>query len=286
MTMNGEFSYNDLFHQFEMELKSDVSDIHLDYGRIEKRIFDKIAAAEQDGLLSLLRLDEIPPDSLMERVEESVVKRIHEHSEYEEPVDECIKTESDLPDMYWRHFYKGLESRMASVSALSPIEQVLKIEEILPEGRWERIETGLDERISRVLPLEAWELALKADVIPIASVLESAECTIDKKSVRASDLPEFEQVLQAQQVPAASLWEKVEDSLFDRIAKYEHAQAQNRQAFGFFWGIVRAQYKRVGAVALLLGAILGIWQGGTYYQDNYRPSPVSCIRSRGPISMS
>ena len=280
--MNGEFSYNDLFHQFEMELKSDVSDIHLDYGRIEKRIFDKIAAAERDGLLSLLRLDEIPPDPLMERVEESVVKRIHEHSEYEEPVDECIKTESDLPDMYWRHFYKGLESRMASVSAVSPIEQVLKIEEILPEGRWERIETGLDERISRVLPLEAWELALKADVIPSASVFESAEYTIDKKSVQASDLPEFEQVLQAPQVPAASLWEKVEDSLFDRIAKHEHAQAQNRQAFGFFWGIVRAQYKRIGAVALLLGAILGIWQAGTYYQDNYRPIACKLYQVQGP----
>ena len=86
--MNSEFSYNELFRQFEMDLKADVGDGHLDYGRIEKRLFDAIGAAEQDGLLSLLKLDEIPPNTLMESIEDAVAKRIHEHSEYEEPVDE------------------------------------------------------------------------------------------------------------------------------------------------------------------------------------------------------
>ena len=280
--MNNEFSYDDLFRQFEMELKADVGDGHLDYGRIEKRLFDAIGAAEQDGLLSLLKLDEIPPDIVWEGIEESVAKRIHEHSEYEEPVDECIKTESDLPDMYWRHFYKGLERKVASLETLPSFEQVLKTEEILPEGRWEKIEAGLDERISRVAPLDAWELVLKADVVPGASVFESAEDALDKKAVRVSALPEFEQALQAQQVPTASLWEKVEDALFDRITKFENAQAQNRLAFGFFWGIVRGQYKRARAVALLLMAALGIWQGSLFYQNNYLPIACKLYQVQGP----
>jgi Fe2+-dicitrate sensor, membrane component len=210
--MNSEFSYNDLFRQFEMELKADISDSHLDYGPIEQQLFDKIEAAEEDGVLSLLRIDEIPPNAVMESIEETVAKRIHEHSEYEEPVDECIKTESDLPTMYWRHFYRGLERRMDPVSELSPFEQALKIEEIMPEGRWE----------------------------------------------------------------------KVEDSLFERIAKYESGQAQNRLAFGFFWGMVREQYKRVGALALVLGAALGIWQGGLFYQNNYRPITCRLYQVQGP----
>jgi TolA-binding protein len=210
--MNSDFSHNNLFHQFEMELKADVSDIHLDYNRIEKQMFDKIEAADRDGLLSLLRLDEIPPRNLMESIEETVVKRIREHSEYEEPVDECIKIESDVPDMYWRHFYRGLERKVALVSKLSPFEQALKIEEILPIGRFE----------------------------------------------------------------------KVEEPLFERIANYEKAQTQNQRAVGFFWGIVREHYKRVGALALTLCAALGIWQGSLYYQSNFRPIASTLYQIQGP----
>jgi hypothetical protein len=265
-----------------MELKADVSDGHLDYGRIEKRLFDTIGAAEQDGLLSLLKLDEIPPNTIMECIEETVARRIHEHSEYEEPVDECIKTESDLPGMYWRHFYRGLERKVASVAALPVFEQVLKIEEILPEGGWEKIEAGLDERISLILPLEDWEKVLKANVVPCASVFESTENGLDLQNARVSALPEFEQVLQVRQVPAASLWEKIEDSLFERISKYENGQAQNRLAFGFFWKMVSEQYKRVGALALVLGAAVGIWQGSLYYQNNYRSITCKLYQVQGP----
>lgn len=280
--MNREFSYDDLFRQFEMELKADVSDHHLDYGRIEKQLFNRFEAAEREGLLSLLRLDEIPPSDMVESIEETVAKRIHEHIEYEEPVDECIKTESDLPNVYWRHFYKGLARRMAAVSELPPFEQILKIEEILPEGRWEKVEAGLDERISRVQALEPWECALMADVVPSASVFESAENALEKKNKRVSALPQFEQTIQTQQVPGASLWENVEDALFDRIAKYESGQVQNRRAFDFFWRIVREQYKRAGALALLVAAALGIWQGGFYYQNNYRPIVCRLYQVQGP----
>jgi len=280
--MNSEFSYNELFRQFEMDLKADVGDGHLDYGRIEKRLFDAIGAAEQDGLLSLLKLDEIPPNTLMESIEDAVAKRIHEHSEYEEPVDECIKTESDLPSMYWRHFYRGLERKVASVEMLQPFELVLKTEEIVPEGGWEKIEAGLDERISRVLPLEDWELVLKAEVVPCAAIFESAEEGLDEKNRRVSALPEFEQVLQIRQAPTAALWEKIEDSLFERISKYENGQVQNRLAFGFFWKMVSEQYKRVGALALVLGAAVGIWQGSLYYQNNYRPIACKLYQVQGP----
>ena len=210
--MNNDFSHNNLFHQFEVGLKTHYSDSHLDYGRIEKQMFEKIEAAERDGLLSLLRLDEIPPQSLMESIEDCVVKRIHEHSEYEEPVDECIKTESDVPDLYWRHFYRGLERKVARVSMLSPFEQVLKTEEILPLGRLE----------------------------------------------------------------------KVEDPLFGRIGEFEKAQAQNERTVGIFWRIVLRQYKRVGALALVLGAAIGIWQGSLYYQGNFSPIACTMYQVQGP----
>jgi hypothetical protein len=132
------------------------------------------------------------------------------------------------------------------------------------------------------LPLEDWELVLKAEVVPCAAIFESAEEGLDEKNRRVSALPEFEQALQTQQVPLMSLWEKVEDALFERIAKYENAQAQNRQAFDFFWGFVRAQYKRVGALALLIGAAMGIWQGGIYYQNNYQPIASKLYQVQGP----
>ena len=63
------------------------------------------------------------PESLMESIEDCVVKRIHEHSEYEEPVDECIKTESDVPDLYWRHFYRGLERKVAACQCFRPLNK-------------------------------------------------------------------------------------------------------------------------------------------------------------------
>jgi len=83
----------------------------------------------------------------MESIEDCVVKRIHEHSEYEEPVDECIKNRVRRSGLYWRHFYRGLERKVARVSMLSPFEQVLKTEEILPLGRLEKVEEPLFRRI-------------------------------------------------------------------------------------------------------------------------------------------
>ena len=53
-------------------------------------------------------------------------------------------------------------------------------------------------------------------------------------------------------------------------------------AFEFFWGIVREQYRRVGALALVLGAVLGIWQGSLYYQNNYRPIACKLYQVQGP----
>jgi tetratricopeptide (TPR) repeat protein len=100
-----------------------------------------------DGVLSLLKVDEFLPAHVMENAENAVAKRIHEHTEYEEPVDECIKAESVLPDMYWSHFYKGLERKVAPMSKLSFLEQSLKIEEVFPLGRYEKVEEPLFKKI-------------------------------------------------------------------------------------------------------------------------------------------
>ena len=106
--MNSEFLENDNLRRFEEALRSDAPRKRCDFNRIEHALFGNIAGAEDDGLLSLLKLDEIVPDAVMERIENDLSKRIEQHIEYEIPVDECIKDPRCVHSQYWRYIENKL----------------------------------------------------------------------------------------------------------------------------------------------------------------------------------
>ena len=94
--------------RFEEALKADTTEQPCDFDRVENSLFQKIRGAETDGALSLLRLDEIPPDAVMERVENGLAQRIDQYIEYEAPVDECIKDARGVHSRYWQLFQPQL----------------------------------------------------------------------------------------------------------------------------------------------------------------------------------
>ena len=142
-----QFFENDWLQRFEDALKRDAAEAPCDFDRVESSLFQKISGAESDGALSLLRLDEIPPDAVMERVENSLAKRIDHYIEYEAPVDECIKDVRGPHNRYWRFVEKKLDAKLASIRSMPLWEQLLLRDEIAPLSLYERAESALFSKI-------------------------------------------------------------------------------------------------------------------------------------------
>ncbi len=280
--MDGEFSRDDLLLQFEAQLRNDVSDARVDYERIEKQIIEKANAAGQMWPLAVLKTEEILPDPLSQNMEDAVFKNIHDHVEYIEPIEECIKTEAQLPDLFWRYFQKNLEQKVDAASDIPPVDLVLKNEEIVSEGRWELMEDRIDGKILHAAKPDSCELALRADIVPAMSTFERVEEALDREVRRVSMLPGWEQVLKQELAPSMSLWEKIEPALFSRIDNCETARRQNLQSFGTFWNIIRSSYKGVGIAALFLFVSASLWGGRIVYQEYYRPLPCKLYQVQGP----
>jgi len=88
--MDPEFLEHERLSEFELELRRDEPDGHIDYTRVLSRVFDKITGAEIEGPLALLKADEIASGAMLQNVENGVLRRISEYLEFDEPIDEFV----------------------------------------------------------------------------------------------------------------------------------------------------------------------------------------------------
>jgi TolA-binding protein len=142
-----EFLENDRLRMFEGQLKLSASDRHIDYVRVFDDVVEKAKSAETEGLLALLKLDEMVSGTLLQNVEDGVNRQIAEYLEFDEPVDECINGDRKVPERYWSYLERKLNERIDCVAPVAQEEQVIKADEILEQGKAEAIENTLFARI-------------------------------------------------------------------------------------------------------------------------------------------
>ncbi len=147
-------SGEDRLREFNRLLKEDVSDAHCDNAKMETQLFERIQKAENEGPLAVLKVEETPSAAFWDKLETDLLARVHNHREYQEPIDECISGQETLPTQQWHRLESKLEEQIRGVSRLEPWERHLKAEICLSPGRWERMENQLMARIERQRKLE------------------------------------------------------------------------------------------------------------------------------------
>ena len=283
--MNAEFLNDDALNRFESELKKELPDTHLNYKNIEDALFDRIIAAEKEGNLLMLKMDDVPPEEvlhMLEQTEETLFKHIHDHNEYDVPVDECIKNNNDTPPPDWNSVETRLDEKLSLAASLSAGEQILKSDEILDQGRWEKIEAGLDQAIADTEALSAWERMLKADEIPAAALLESAELKLEQSLEKISSMPEWEQLLKQDEIAPQAFFERSEQTVLNRIAAYENDRQRMQGTFALYWATLWSHYKQASAITLSLFLLLALGMGYVLYKDYYKPLPLALYQAQGP----
>lgn len=147
-------SGEDRLREVERFLKEERSDAHCDYAGMEKKLFERIQKAEALGPLAQMKAEETPPAAFWDKLETDLFARVHNHREYEEPIDECISGPETLPAQQWQRLESKLEEQIRGAAQLEPWERHLKAEISLSTGRWERMEDKLMARIERQRKLE------------------------------------------------------------------------------------------------------------------------------------
>lgn len=280
-----EFLNDDALNRFESELKKEAREAHLNFQRIEDVLFDRINAAEKEGDLLMLKMDDVTPEEalhVLEQTEEALFKHIHDHNEYDVPVDECIKNSTGTPPINWKAAEDRLDEQLARAALLPAEEQILKIDEILDQGRAEKIEARLDAAIADAESLPPWEQVLKAEAVPSAALLDTTENLLDRELEKLASLPEWEQILKQDEIAPQSLFERAELATLDRIATYEKARQRVHTAFAWYWGLVWSQYKTVSSLAVTLFLIMSLGGGYLFYHDNYQGLPLTLYQAQGP----
>ncbi|MBD3418522.1 MAG: PEGA domain-containing protein [Chitinivibrionales bacterium] len=148
------------------KLNESVNDSHVDYGRIEKQLMQRIQQTETHGRAAQLNVPVQEPEGMFDRVENTLFQRIQEYQEYEAPVNECVSGENELPDTLWSRCENNLTDRIEAAAQLPAWQQILKTDIILPEGRFERIEGALmkriehEEKVQRLVHQPFWSTVL------------------------------------------------------------------------------------------------------------------------------
>lgn len=145
--MKSEHNNERAFDRFAAELKKDADESRIDYTAIENRLFERIQSAAELGPLAILKIDEIPSESMLDHIEDELMARVHTHVEFEEPVNECIGTEAPSPAPDLKRAGTTLFNRIAKAERLPAWERLLIADEIVTSGRWESIEAALETRI-------------------------------------------------------------------------------------------------------------------------------------------
>jgi tetratricopeptide (TPR) repeat protein len=251
--LEGKYSW------FEQELRENVDDSDVDYVAIESNVFAHIQTSERElGELSILLLENIPSEELFDRVEKDLSQRISQHTEYDEPVNDCISSEEELNSSQWRRLGSKLEERILQVSSLPQWEQILMAPaEEISVGKWEELEEKLFTEISSLEKTENWELVEIQDEIQIPGDAEKTEEKIERAWKVKSEC--WEQVLKTDEVFPYSRWEKIEENLFCRIKNDKRSSEIAKQPFWYILDNYFTVLKRVGVVTIpLVLAAIGI----------------------------
>ena len=100
---------------FEREFRKDIPDSSVDFSAVEARLFARISDAEELGVLSILKLDEMLSMGKMEQIQTELFSRVSQFVEYDEPVNECINSDQNLPQTQWERLESKLEKRLNDV---------------------------------------------------------------------------------------------------------------------------------------------------------------------------
>ncbi|MBN1576906.1 MAG: tetratricopeptide repeat protein [Chitinispirillaceae bacterium] len=242
---------------FDEELRRHCPEGDIDFAAVEARLLQRIRECEDLGALSILRLDEMHPAEKAEQVERDLFSQITQYSEYDEPVDECLKSEIDLSEKEWERLSVKLYDRMQPVVKLSPWEQqFMAFCEEPTTGRWEAMETLLFDRIGRCDERlqESWVRYETSEEPVTVSALETAEELLDEQIVKAASKPRWEQIIRAEQIVPYSRWEKMEERLFSMVTQQEELTIGQQP----FWHILkhyRSLVRGIGVAGVVVGVI-------------------------------
>ncbi len=248
---------------FTSELRVPADERRVDYASVESVLMRRIRECDQLGILGLLRIDEMQTAEKIDRLERDLFSQIYQHSEYDEPIEECLRIGYDLTEAQWDRFTAHLGERLQPVEVLDFWEQhiLASCREPTP-GHWEAIETLLFERISRSDERlqESWVRHETREEPVTAHALDTAEALLDEKIDRISSRPLWEQVLACEKIPPFSYWENAEDLLFTKLSKRPVLEIP-KQPFWFLiehYGTLVRKFAIAGAAAgVVIVAIAG-----------------------------
>lgn len=254
---------------FLPELRRSLGDEEIDFASVEAILQRRIGECEQLGLLGLLRAEKISSLQSIERVERDLFSQIYQYSEYDEPVNECLKYDADLTEKEWKHITRKLGERLQAVVGRPLWEQQLLAPGDEPTvGHWEAIESVLFDRITRSDEQlkENW-VRVETNEEPVTvSSLETAEELLDEHIDKAASKPVWEQVLHSDEILSYSRWEKMEDGLFSRLDDADVMPVKKQP----FWYIIEHYSSFVRGVgitgALAVLAVLAA-SGISYYRQ-------------------
>lgn len=252
--MNAE-NYKDTW--FEDALRADLNCDAIDFDAVEACLLDRINRAEEMGVLSLLKLENLVSMEMFQIVEKQLFAQISQYKEYEEPVNECIKTEDNLTNAQWERLEAKLFSKIQSCSEIPLWEQFIMASQSEPlAGDWERIEGRIFEKISHAEKQESWILCTKNEEVCIPVEIENEEKLLEEILDENRSMKSFEQELKREIVLTLSQIETVEDSLFSRIEKHNQQIKLEKQPFWAFIDHYLMVFKTAGLVSSALILLL------------------------------
>jgi hypothetical protein len=233
-----------------------------------------------EALDALLRREIEPGPEAWDRMEQSLMSRIRDRREYEEPIDEVIADGEDLPSRHWQRLEARLEDRIRAAGVTPEWERMLMADEQPPLGRWEAMETALSVRMQDTAKREGWENLLCAEEAPSAGSLESIASKLDSRIAAASILPAWEQTLKAELFPAPGRWEAMEQGLDARIERHQKLEALSARPFWLSLGLYMNRPLARAAAGLVIGAglALGAWR---FWQERLSPIDTYIYQAQG-----
>ena len=250
---------------FEQELLKEA-DAVADFSAAEQRLFERIAQAEELGFLSMLKIDEMPTIEMLQKIEIELFSKISQFKEYEEPVNDCIKSEQSLSTAQWERLEIKLGEKISNTALLPDWEQTIMASQKEPvPGEWEKIERALFSRIDLIKGQDIVEQSAHTDEVPIPAVLEKAEHLLDENIIQKLKLRPWEQVIKSEEIVPYRKWEDLEERLFSEI-QIAASRSLSKQPFWFLVDHYVRILKTAGMVsAALILAVAGFWS----YQRQY-----------------
>jgi len=271
--MNAE-NYKDTW--FEDALRTEQSSAAIDFDAVEAVLLDRINRAEEIGVLSLLKLENIVSMEMFQRIENDLFAQIAQYKEYEEPVNECIKTENDLSGTQWERLEAKLFSKIHNCAEVPLWEQFIMASQTEPLfGDWEQIENKIFEEISKSEKQESWILCAKNEEISAPIQIENEEQHLEERLCENQSMKSFEKEIKREIVLTMSQIEKIEESLFSRIEKNNEQIKLEKQPFWVFIDHFLFVFKTAGLVA----ALILLFVGGLILYPRFFDKPESPVNT-------